>query len=538
MERVLLVEDNAGDAEIVRKRLSASNGAFVLDHVDSLDDGIAAHRARPSDVVVLDLNLPDSNGVATVTAFRQAARDVPLVVLTGTADVEVAVEALRRGADDYLAKDALTTELLARTIRYAIERRRMIASLEREKSIVAMLQDVGTTIASELDRDRLVQKIIDIATRLVGATLGAFFFDVTTNGGTRRSFATSGAEHSAFSDLGLPRETALLGPVWRGEGIVRVDEVRLDPRFGRGGPHHGLPPGHPLVTSFLAVPVVLGNGQSLGAMLFGHPQRAWFKQEHEHLARGVAGWAAVAMDNARLYEDARDASKARENLLQVVSHDLRNQVNTMILALELLRGGVAKESMRRFEAVERASTTMQRLLEDLVDIAAIEKGVLSVSPTPVDVRELLDEASILHTPAIEARGIHITWDAPPPGVVVHADRERVLQVLGNLIGNASKFTPAGGSITVAAKVEPPAVAFSVRDTGPGIPEADRARIFDRFFRGARPSGHGAGLGLAISRALVHAHGGQIGVESVVGQGATFHFTIPRVPTVVTAECRG
>lgn len=529
MERVLLVEDNTGDAEIVRKRLAARTGAFVLDHVDSLDEGIAAHRARPSDVVVLDLNLPDSNGVATVSAFRDAARDVPLVVLTGTSDLEVAVEALRRGADDYLAKDALTSELLTRTIRYAIERRRMIASLEREKSTVAMLQDVGATIASELELDRLVQKIIDVTTRLVGATIGALFFDVTTNHGPRRAFATSGANKEVFSNLGFPGDTSLLGPVWRGEGTVRVDEVRLDPRFGRGAPHHGLPAGHPPLTSFLAVPVMLGNGQTLGAMLFGHPQRAWFKAEQEQLARGVAGWAAVALDNARLYDDARNASKARENLLQVVSHDLRNQVNTMILALELLRGGVAKESMRRFEAVERASVTMQRLLEDLVDIAAIEKGVLSVSTAPVDVRALLDEVSILHTPAIEARGIHIAFESPPSGVIVRADRERVLQVIGNLVGNASKFTPAGGRITVAAKVASADVEFSVTDTGPGISEADRARIFDRFFRGARPSGHGAGLGLAIARALVQAHGGQISVDSVLGHGATFRFTIPREP---------
>jgi signal transduction histidine kinase/DNA-binding NarL/FixJ family response regulator len=531
-QRVLLVEDNAGDVELVRKRLASMRPeSFELAHAESLEAGIAAQRGRASAVVLLDLNLPDSGGVDTVSAFRAAACHVPLVVLTGTSDIETAVEALRRGADDYVAKEGLSTDLLARTIRYAIERRRMIASLERERATVMMLQDVGATIASELDRDRLVQKITDVATHLVGATLGAFFYDVTTSDGTvQRGFAVSGAHGGAFAGLGLPSATPLLGPTYRGEGPVRIDDVRLDPRYGRAAPHHGLPPGHPPVTSYLAVPVRLRDGKVLGALLFGHPQRARFDAEHERLAVGIAGWAAVAMDNARLYDEARSASRARENLLQVVSHDLRNHVNTMRLGLQVLRKGVAPESMRRFEAVERASTTMRRLLEDLVDIAAVEKGVLSVVPVPVDVRELLDEARVIHAPTIESKGIEVEWSVPDAGVGVQADRERVLQVIGNLVGNAMKFTPTGGRIAVVATVRARDVAIAVSDTGPGIPVADRARVFDRFFRGARPSGHGAGLGLAIARALVQAHGGQIEVDGAPGQGATFRFTLPRVET--------
>jgi signal transduction histidine kinase len=281
------------------------------------------------------------------------------------------------------------------------------------------------------------------------------------------------------------------------------------------------------VVSYLAVPVILRNGTAVGGLFFGHPERARFTAEHEQLALGVAGWAVVAMDNARLYEEAVLASRARENLLQVVSHDLRNHVSTMVVGLQILRRATPAERLRPLEAVERASGTMLRLLEDLVDIAAIEKGVLPVAPAPVEAALLLDEARALFAPAVENKGIEMRWERPPSGVQVLADRERVLQVLGNLIGNAAKFTPRGGRISVTGATSDTEITIAVADTGPGIPPEDQEHIFDRFFRGSRPSGHGAGLGLAIAHALVHAHAGKIGVDSTVGRGTTFWFTLPR-----------
>jgi signal transduction histidine kinase len=232
------------------------------------------------------------------------------------------------------------------------------------------------------------------------------------------------------------------------------------------------------------------------------------------------------MDNARLYEEARHATRARENLLEVVSHDLRNHVNTLLGSLHLLRRDAPQESHRVLDMFERASSTMRRLLEDLVDIAALEKGVLSIKVAPVDVQAMIEEARALFAATISKKGIQLDWPEAPP-VSVALDRDRMLQVLGNLIGNAVKFTPRGGTIAVRTQADERRLVLRIEDTGAGIPAEDLPRLFDRFFRGSRPSGHGAGLGLAITRALVQAHGGSIEVKSELGKGTSFEITIPR-----------
>ena len=529
MLRLLLVEDNAGDAEIVRHRLAALRETpWQMAQAETLEEGLALARTRQFDLIFLDLNLPDSSGLETLDVLRAEVTEGPVVVLTGTDDLDLAVEALRRGADDYISKGALTTELLRRTIRYAVERRRMLVSLEKERRTVTALQDVGAALASELNREALVQKITDLATELVGAAFGAFFHTVASSEGTTLGLsALSGAPRSAFESLGLPRATAIFGPTLRGEGPVRVDDVRLDPRYGKSGPHHGMPPGHLPVVSYLAVPIVLRNGTVSGGLFFAHGERAHFTIEHERLALGVAAWAAVATDNARLYEEAMQASRARENLLQVVSHDLRNHLNTMRLGLQILRPSIAPDGERRVATIERASRTMGRLLEDLVDIAAIEKGVLSVAPALVDARALFEDERTMLAPSVERKGLELRWVPCAEGVTVWADRERVQQVLGNLVSNAVKFTPLGGRVAVTTSSEGHWLVVAVEDTGPGIPQEEQGRVFDRFFRGSRPSGHGAGLGLAIARALVEAHGGRIWVDSEPGKGTKFSFTLLR-----------
>ena len=531
MTRVLLIEDNAGDEELVRRGLAGVRGApFELASADTLEGGIAAYRARPSDVVLLDLNLPDSGGLETLDTFRSEVRDAALVVLTGTSDLDTAVEALRRGADDYIGKDhEVSGDLLARTIRYAMERRRMIASLERERSTVALLQDVGAALAAELEREGLVQKIIDLATHLVSASFGTFvYYSEPSGSDSPLHWAVSDANREALDELGACGASNLLAMAFRGGTVLRSDDLRLDPRYGPSRPPHGLAASHGAVASYLAAPIVLRDGTVMGGLFFGHPERARFTAEHERLAVGVGKWAAVAMDNARLYEEAVLAARARENLLQVVSHDLRNHANTLVVSLQLARRAVAPEKMRPFEAVDRATTAMRRLLEDLVDIAALEKGVLSVDPSLVEGRQLLLDAEALFVPSIEARGFTAVWGTIDPGISLWADSQRVLQILGNLVGNAIKFTPAGGVISLTVTARDAEVEIGVEDSGPGVPEADRDRVFDRFYRGSRPTGQGAGLGLAIARALVEAHDGRIGVTTASSGGARFYFTLPAV----------
>jgi signal transduction histidine kinase len=213
----------------------------------------------------------------------------------------------------------------------------------------------------------------------------------------------------------------------------------------------------------------------------------------------------------------------------VVSHDLGNylgaaSVNVAVLQRILPEGS---EAMReRVAGIRDAVAQMQRLRQDLLDVASIEAGRLSVEPEPHDPATLLAEAAELFGPVAAEHGIELVLRPSEPLPAVRADRSRVLQVLGNLIGNAVKFTPRGGRITLAADAGAETVRLSVRDTGTGIPAEHLPHVFDRFWKVREGNRHGAGLGLAIARGIIEAHGGEIQVESTPGAGTTFTLTLP------------
>ncbi|HEX8454764.1 MAG TPA: hybrid sensor histidine kinase/response regulator [Longimicrobium sp.] len=366
---ILLVEDNPGDARLLRETLREAEGfPFELSHALRLADAAAMFPRCAADVVLLDLSLPDAHGLDTVRRMLEVAPATPIIVLTGTDDERLALQAVHAGAQDYLTKGRVDGPLLARSIRYAIERNRL-------------------------------------------------------------------------------------------------------------------------------------------------------EQERAHLLRSEREARATA----------EAAAQARDEVLRVVSHDLGNylgaaSVNVAVLQRILPEGS---EPMReRVAGIRDAVAQMQRLRQDLLDVASIEAGRLSVEPEPHDPATLLAEAAELFGPVAAEHGIELVLRPSEPLPAVRADRSRVLQVLGNLIGNAVKFTPRGGRITLAADAGAETVRLSVRDTGTGIPPEHLPHVFDRFWKVREGNRHGAGLGLAIARGIIEAHGGEIQVESTLGTGTTFTLTLP------------
>jgi GAF domain-containing protein/anti-sigma regulatory factor (Ser/Thr protein kinase) len=193
------------------------------------------------------------------------------------------------------------------------ERRRAEELLREESRITETLHEVGTALAAELDTYKVIQTVTDAATRVTEAAFGAFFYNVVDDRGESYMLYTlSGAPIEAFSDMGLPRNTAIFGPTFAGEAPVRLADVTADPRYGQMAPHHGLPPGHLPVRSYLAVPVRSRTGEVLGGLFFGHPEIGRFSEVDERTVVGIAAHAAVAFDNARLYESERAARTAAE----------------------------------------------------------------------------------------------------------------------------------------------------------------------------------------------------------------------------------
>ena len=240
--------------------------------------------------------------------------------------------------------------------------------------------------------------------------------------------------------------------------------------------------------------------------------------------------AALAMENARLYRLAQRANRARDEVLGVVSHDLRNPLSaiTMVASVLMSHPPVERDALRGlYQAINESAELMSRMIQDLLDVSSIEGGRLSLERDAQPVQPIIDRAVQMFEGVAALHRIGLSHAVEPGLPAIDADGERVLQVLANLVSNAVKFTPDGGRIDVSVRRVGNAIEFAVIDTGPGIPAEDIGHIFDRYWqarRSARTSG--SGLGLAIARGLVEAHGGRIQVESVVGKGSTFRFTIP------------
>ena len=216
-------------------------------------------------------------------------------------------------------------------------------------------------------------------------------------------------------------------------------------------------------------------------------------------------------------------------LLAIVSHDLRTPLSTIALGTTLLEDASQGQEDRTqvIEIIKRAADRMERLIKDLQEMSRLDAGrTLRVDARSVDLATLLREAcEALHIQA-GAKQQEVSCDLPAPPIAVSADPDRICQVLGNLIGNAIKFTPRGGRIVLAARREGREVRVSVTDQGPGIPEADLPRVFEPYWQAQGTARLGAGIGLKIAKGLVEAHGGRIWVESKMGEGTTFSFTLP------------
>jgi signal transduction histidine kinase len=284
-------------------------------------------------------------------------------------------------------------------------------------------------------------------------------------------------------------------------------------------------------TSLVAVPLLM-RGQPLGALVFtSSTVQHIYGQRDLRLATLVADRAAVAIENARLYRASVRAVQLRDQVLGVVAHDLRNPLSNILMQTSALkRQGREPErrSLKPAEVIHRAAMRMKRLIQDLLDVALMEAGQLKIERARLSAGELIVEAVDMQKPLASSASLELRVEVDSDVPEVWGDRDRLLQVFENLIGNAIKFTQAGGLITARAAARDDEVVFSVADTGRGIASENLPHVFDRFWQATRAGHQGAGLGLPITKGIVEAHGGRIWVESAPGSGSTFFFAIPRV----------
>jgi signal transduction histidine kinase/DNA-binding response OmpR family regulator len=333
---ILLADDNADMREYVRRLLAPSY------QVEVAADGamaLAAARQQAPDLILSDVMMPRLDGFELLQELRAdpKTKNIPVILLSARAGEESRVEGLRAGADDYLVKPFSARELLARIKTHidlnlmrqeARKERRIALEAARENAeILETINTVGQLLTSELDLHKLVQAVTDAATELTGAQFGSFFYNVLdSRGESYMLYTLSGVPREAFAHFPMPRATDLFGPTFRGEGVVRIDDVKLDPRHARNDPYYGMPEGHLPVVSYLAVPVVSRSGEVLGGLFFGHPEPGVFTERDEKVVNGLAGQAAIAIDNARLFE-AIKKERAQETFLAQASEALAESLD-------------------------------------------------------------------------------------------------------------------------------------------------------------------------------------------------------------------
>lgn len=282
--------------------------------------------------------------------------------------------------------------------------------------------------------------------------------------------------------------------------------------------------------------------QTLGALLFARDaSRAPYDASDLAVAVELAQRAARALDNARLYRHAQQAIRARDDVLGVVSHDLRNPLSVISMcATSLLESGVDDErTQEAMRTIHESTRWALRLIQDLLDVSSIEAGGLSLTRGPHDPMLLVVRAALLFEELAAERSITLVTDVPEWLPAIDVDADRVLQALGNLIANALKFTPMGQEIRLGAALDADFVRLFVADTGCGIPDDDVPHVFDRFWTARRKSRvRGSGMGLAIVKGIVEAHGGRVWVERNAAGGATFNLLLPLVESASSTTTQG
>ena len=444
-------------------------------------------------------------------------------------------------------------ETLLAVSREITERVDIEHALREETRMLELLNETGAVLASQLDIRALLEAVTDAATELSGAQFGAFFYNTTDeNGDAYQLFTLSGVPREAFERFGHPRATPLFAPTFHGESSIRCDDVHADPRFGQWPPHHGTPPGHLPVRSYLAVPVIARSGEVIGGLFFGHAAVGVFSERSERIITGIAAQAAIAVDNARLYETAQKAAEERKQLfererfaraeaerlsamkdefLAVLSHELRTPLNAILGWSQMARHQTVDGTLAKsLEVIERNARVQTQLIEDLLDMSRITSGKMRLNVQSIAPFSFIEAAVETVRPAATAKAIRLSVLLDPVAGPVTGDANRLQQVVWNLLSNAIKFTPKGGRVQVLLERVNSHIEISVADTGTGIPAGFIEHAFERFRQAdastTRKHG-GLGLGLAIVKHLVELHGGTVHARSAgEGQGTTFTIKLP------------
>lgn len=487
--RVLLVDDDQLDRMAVRRALIAVAPAVTIVEAEDLAGGMLAISAAPADCLILDYHLPDGLGLDLLMHVRAASKALPVIMLTGVGDAQTAVELMKAGATDYIPKSQLSAERLERSLRYALRIRAADERVRRYTEQLHALSGAAMRINSTASVNAMLSATAEEARLLVGAQRA--LVAITTDAPAR-------------------------------EAVRAVSECVT---YVAGNSENDS------ASEPIEAPLLARDGTLLGTISVWTNSSLEISESDRALIMQLAQLASGSIENARLLSTALAATQARDDMLAIVSHDLRNPVQTIAMASTLLLELAPTDDRRvaarkQVEIVLRAASRANRLIDDLLDATRIDAGTFSIEVTPTRIETLLRDAVDVLTPLAHAGEIELVSVFEQDLPLARADSQRVLQVFSNIGGNAIKFTPKGGRLTLTASASDAMLVITVADTGRGIARDDLAHIFDRYWQARGRERVGAGLGLWIAKGIIDAHGGEIDVQSEPGVGTTVRFTLP------------
>lgn len=415
-----------------------------------------------------------------------------------------------------------------------------ITDRKREEEGVRMLAEAGRILGSSLDYEETLGSVAELA---VGYFADWTTIDVDEGTAIHRVAAAdpeAGKGHLAkeLMERWAPSRSDTFGV---GEALRSGSPVLVPVVDDRLIDQHTQDPEHADVlralgmASMIVAPMT-ARGRALGVITFVLGDSLQTYNEHDlSLAVELASRAAIAVDNARLFRAAQSAARTRDELLAIVSHDLRNPLGAIISGLAMIRefSLPPEKQTAVLSAIERAAQRMDRLTSDLLDSARVDAGLFEVRVECQSVYELVEQSVAVHNLRAENAGLTLETSLPPGLPEIMADGPRILQALENLVANAIRHTPRGGTVAIEARAEAGSVTISVSDTGVGVPESHHATVFERYRQGPDEQRGASGLGLPIAKGIVEAHGGRIWLESEAGKGARFSFSIPHCDASVS-----
>ena len=484
---ILLVDDEPANLDLLEAVLQPKGYRRLVRVADARLATATFEAARP-DLVLLDLHMPHRDGFEVLAELRARVPDgefLPVLVLTADVTAQARERALAGGAHDFVLKPFDRVEVLLR-----------VRNLLHTRLLHAAQRQARETAERAAARDRLLAE----AARLLQASLDG----ATALGQLARLLADGPADACTIDlvgDDGASTRVATAGAVADDASTVRVPL----PAASAGAPLGWL---------------TLGRGAG----------RAPFDDGDRALAAEVARRAALAVEGVRLYEAAQQAVAARDRVLAIVAHDLRSPLTAVRFDVEMLRAEptlpLAEQDARTLARVERAVARMDGLIEDLLDASRLGRDALALERRPTDVRALLAEAEATLRPLVAGHGLRFETGGPDALPTMALDARRVLQAVANLVGNAAKFASHDGCVGLTWALADGELRIAVRDDGPGIPPEQLQHIFGAFWQARHADRRGLGLGLAIARGIIEAHGGRVWVESAVGHGSTFVLALP------------